>query len=238
MAGATSYLQATRHPWSSFVFLLPLLVTYEVGVLYLGGPQADALRNGADTWLRWGLESAGLNLPWLPPALLAVIFLLWSLHRRDDIPKDLTGAVTGMVIEAVFFALGLWGLSRALDPILKGFGIQLAWNPPTAQALRQTITFLGAGIYEELLFRLLLFTGLVALLRVLRLPGLLAVAFAALVSATLFSAAYHLGPCGEPFNGRFFLFRVLAGLYFTVVYQFRGFGIAAGAHALYDVVVG
>jgi hypothetical protein len=238
MAGGNYYLQATRHPWPSFVLLLPLLLTYEVGVLWLGGPQPDTLRNGADTWMRWGLEAVGLGHPCWPPALLAVFFLLWCLLRSDSCPKDLIGVVSAMVIEAVFFALGLWGLSRALGPVLEGFGIPLAWHPATAEALRQTITFIGAGVYEEVLFRLLLFTGLVRLMQLVFIPLLLAVPVAASASAALFSAAHYVGPYGEVFHTYTFLFRMLAGLYFAAVYQFRGFGIAAGSHALYDVVVG
>jgi hypothetical protein len=52
------------------------------------------------------------------------------------------------------------------------------------------------------------------------------------------AAAHHVGPFGEPFDRYVFVFRLLAGLYFAVVYRLRGFGIAAGAHALYGVVVG
>jgi membrane protease YdiL (CAAX protease family) len=61
---------------------------------------------------------------------------------------------------------------------------------------------------------------------------------AVLVSAGLFSAAHHIGPYGEPFHAGRFAFRFLAGLYFALLYQFRGFGVAAGAHACYDVMVG
>jgi membrane protease YdiL (CAAX protease family) len=66
----------------------------------------------------------------------------------------------------------------------------------------------------------------------------LAVVLAALTGAVLFAVAHHIGPHGEPVDGFNFLFRVLAGLYFTALYQFRGFGIAVGAHACYDVLVG
>ena len=55
MRRRSTYLLATRHPWSCFVFLAPLLAAYEGGVLLLGGAHAQALRNGADTWLRWAL---------------------------------------------------------------------------------------------------------------------------------------------------------------------------------------
>ena len=69
-------------------------------------------------------------------------------------------------------------------------------------------------------------------------PGRTAVALAALTAAVLFAVAHHVGAHGEPVDGFNFLFRVLAGLYFTALYQYRGFGIAVGAHACYDVLVG
>ena len=97
---------------------------------------------------------------------------------------------------------------------------------------------MGAGIYDEALFRLLLFTGLLRLLRLVRAPTGVAAGFAALASAAFFSAAHHVGPFGEAFDSTVFLFRLLAGLYFALLYQLRGFGIAVGAHACYDVLVG
>src|SRR5262249_43937158 len=69
------YLGASRHPWPCLLFVLPLLLAYEVGVVWLGGTQPDALRNGADTWLRWGLETFGLTQLYCAPALVALLFL-------------------------------------------------------------------------------------------------------------------------------------------------------------------
>ena len=98
------------------------------------------------------------------------------------------------------------------------------------------ISFVGAGIYEEMLFRLFLFSGLAWLFRVWEVPspGLLAGA----ISSVLFAAAHNIGPHGESFIPYVFLFRTLAGFYFTLLYRFRGFGIGVGAHAGYDVLVG
>jgi len=83
-----------------------------------------------------------------------------------------------------------------------------------------------------------LFSALCMLLRLTELPSFVGVLIAALVQAALFSAAHHLGPYGEPFNNYVFVFRTLAGLYFAFLFQLRGFGVAVGAHACYDVVVG
>jgi membrane protease YdiL (CAAX protease family) len=219
------------------LFVLPLLVGYEAGVRVLGGAHPETLRNGADNWLRCGLTAVGLSFFWLPPVLLTVIFVLWSWLRQDGYPDDLLGVLSGMVLESVTFALGLWALSRSLAPLLQRLGVELSLAPATEPALRQVITYVGAGIYEEALFRLLLFTGLAWVLRRVGLALAPATLLAALASAILFSTAHHIGPYGQPYSNYLFLFRLLAGLYFALLYQMRGFGIAVGAHACYNLMV-
>ena len=232
-----TYIQAPRHPWPCFLFLLPLLFAYEGGVLWLGGTQPEMLRNGADTWFRKALEWCGMEELYWAPMLLAAGLLVWSWLCWRDKPDDLFGVWLGMAIESVAFALGLWGVSRALGPVLEHFGITLNYSPHVQRAVGQIVTYVGAGIYEETLFRLILFAGLCRLLRYMF--GLLvAVILAAAASALLFSAAHHVGPFGDPFDGYVFLFRTIAGVYFAVLMETRGFGIAVGAHACYDVLVG
>jgi membrane protease YdiL (CAAX protease family) len=230
-------VRATRHPWPCLFFLLPLLAAYEIGIVCLGGNQVAALRNGADTWLRWALEAFGIHQLYAAPILVAVVFFVWSLLRLDDRPDDLMSVCLGMAIESVVFGLALWGISRGLPELWEGLRTQVGHNS-SADGLSQVVTFVGAGIYEELLFRLLLYSGLAAILRALGAPSAIAILGAAALSATLFAAAHHVGPYGERFDDYIFVFRALAGVYFAMLYQFRGFGIAVGAHALYDVLVG
>jgi hypothetical protein len=231
------YLASTRHPWPCLCFLLPLLLAYEAGVLWLGGAQPDVLRNGADAWLRWGLEVFGLYQLYWAPVLIVVIFLSWSWARRWDNPARLPVVWRGMVLESLLFAAGLFALSRAIAPWLNDLGLRLSAGAD-AKGIGPIITFVGAGIYEELLFRLLLFLGLGCLLRLAGVSRLLSALLTMISSATLFAAAHHLGPYGEAFDRSVFLFRVLAGLYFAMLYQLRGFGIAVGAHTGYDLLVG
>jgi membrane protease YdiL (CAAX protease family) len=231
-----SYLAATCHPWSSALFLLPLLLAYEAGVLVAGDGDPEALRNGADTWLRWGLQALGLVHLYWAPVLLIGLLLLWSWMRRDDRPREHFGVLLGMALESGLFAMGLWGVSRGLSPLLNGMGIPLESTAPPDPAVEQVISFVGAGIYEETLFRLLLFSGLVVLFRFADVP--VAAILAGVTSSLVFAAAHNVGPHGEPFAAYVFFFRTLAGLYFSVLYRLRGFGIAVGAHAGYDVLVG
>lgn len=237
MSSSANYFHATRHPWPILIFLLPWLTAYEVGVLWLGGTQPEALRNGADTWLRWGLEAFGLSQLYGAPALVLVWLGVWSYRRRRDSPSDLYGICLGMTSESTALALGLWGISRSLGPILDQLGVtlNLGLRP---ELFGQVLSYVGAGIYEEVLFRLILLSALTSFFQLAQLPRFLALPLAAFISSVMFAAAHHVGPYGEPVQAYVFLFRSLAGLYFALIYLFRGFGIAVGAHASYDVLVG
>jgi membrane protease YdiL (CAAX protease family) len=105
------------------------------------------------------------------------------------------------------------------------------------------VTGVGAGIYEELVFRLILICALMVLFQdVIGLTHQNAVVLSIMVSAALFSAHHHIvwidGQLGRsaPFNWTEFGFRTIAGVYFAVLFAMRGFGITAGAHAFYDII--
>ena len=142
-----------------------------------------------------------------------------------------------MAFESCLFAFLLWQFSRNFGPIVDGLGVRFQITVQAAP-LGQILTFIGAGIYEEVIFRLGLFVGLYLLLRVVQLPRVVAAPLAAVAAALAFAAAHHVGPYGEPMRPDYFVFRTVAGLYFTLLFIARGFGIAVGAHAGYDVLVG
>jgi hypothetical protein len=238
MQPASGYLRATRHPWACLVFVLPLLIGYEVGVLSLGLEEPNVLRNGADAWLRWILGSLGFHhLIWTPSLLLAVL-LIWHFCTWEKRPGDSVGLWIGMAVESVIFALMLWSCCHFLSPALRQLGVQVAGPAHPEPAMQQLLCFVGAGIYEETLFRLLLFSCLRWLLKFIDIPWPGATILAALVSAVMFSAAHNIGPYGEEFHSFVFTFRAAAGLYFVLLFRLRGFGIAVGAHAVYDVMAG
>ncbi len=122
---------------------------------------------------------------------------------------------------------------------------QPASNEPVRRSLMADIvTGVGAGIYEELVFRLILICALMVLFQdVIGIGHKNAVILSVLISAALFSAHHHriifinghLGR-GGPFSWMEFAFRTVAGVYFAFLFAIRGFGIAAGAHACYDII--
>lgn len=230
-----TYLNATRHPWSSFLFLLPLLAAYEGGVLWLGGDRAAQLRNGADAWVRWQLELFGMGYIFAAPMIVLAVLIGWSWWRWGERPRDPIATWFGMAFESGGFAVLLWQVSRNFGPLMERFGVTLQIAP---EAATHALTYIGAGVYEEVLFRLGAFLGLTLIFRAVLLPKAVAIVLAAVAAALLFAAAHHVGPYGEAMNPYVFLFRTLAGLYFTALFVCRGFGVAVGAHAGYDVLVG
>jgi membrane protease YdiL (CAAX protease family) len=97
---------------------------------------------------------------------------------------------------------------------------------------------LGAGLYEELLFRVLLVGGLAwGLQRILGGSRIVTGIIAACIGALIFSAFHYVGQYGDPLELGSFTYRAIAGLVFSGLYLTRGFGITAWTHALYDVYV-
>ncbi len=229
---AEGYWAQSRQPWPSLVFIAPLLVVYEAGVLWMG---PGAVRNGADAWLRQLLDWIGFDEYFLLPFLAVCVLLGWHYTTRR--PWRLSrGLLGGMAAECLLLTVCLWFLARLQGTLLRTVAEASGQSGPAR--IQAGVSYLGAGIYEELLFRLILLTLAVWGFRRLGLrsgPGLLA---GMLLSSLLFSAAHYVGTYGEPLELSSFVFRFLAGMFFAVLFVCRGFGIAAGVHAGYDILVG
>jgi hypothetical protein len=235
-----TYLQASRAPRYSLLFALPLLIFYQLlAALAPPAPGGMVVRNGADVIL----ESVFV---WLAGAWGPRLFMLcligvgaWLIARDLRANRNLSPAVLGgMLLESVC-------LSLVFGVVVGGLTAALLGAPPplmldfTAQRLsRWTMLMLslGAGIYEELLFRVVL-VGLIAwgANKLLGWRPLVAGIAATALGALIFSAFHYIGPFGDHFEVYSFVFRTIAGLFFSGLYLLRGFGITAWTHALYDV---
>jgi hypothetical protein len=231
------YLAATRHPWACALFVLPVLAIYEAGVLYLADA-AQPLRNGADVWIRNALASLGLSPGHWPPVVLGAMLLAWSWLRRKDRPKNVRRVWVGMAVESGLLAAVLLIGHQALAPWFNRLDVPLQMGGQAEPAVDRIVGYLGAGLYEETLFRLLFLAATGTLFQLAGVNRSLGVGLGILLSSFAFAAVHHLGPTGEAYQGFVFLFRTLAGLYFAVLYQARGFGVAVGTHACYDILVG
>lgn len=237
---ALTYWATTRLPIPSLAFLLPMLIFYEVGVGYLGGASSDALRTGADAWMRQALSALGLRDRWLPPLSLIVAMLAWQAFRGERW-RFRPRCLFGMAAESFVLAVVLIGVSRLVDMSferLEGRSLLTMTPHGSPHPLAAVVGYIGAGVYEEALFRMALIPSIYYASRLLHAPEILAGTMAVTGSAVLFSLAHHAGIPGESFTTFAFIFRWLAGIFFAWVFIVRGFGIAVGTHAAYDLLVG
>jgi len=236
----SDYFRLTRTQTYSLVFALPLLLLYEAGAAWLSRTEENSLRNGADVLLRTLVAAGGIQGTGAFAGILLAIaaIVIFFERRRQKIPLRFR-YFFGMAMESVVLAL-LFGLvvGTLTQWVLQGAGFTLAiqGNPMSALPLRDAVVLsLGAGIYEELAFRVILVGGLVGVFRASGLQRKRAGVFAAILAALLFSAFHYIGPYAYPLELDSFTFRLLAGLAFSALYMARGFGVAAWTHALYDV---
>jgi membrane protease YdiL (CAAX protease family) len=233
------YWALSRQPLHSLLFLLPLLAVYEIGVARLGAAGEQA-RNGADYWMRGTIQRAGFDLTLALPGLVIVLLLGWQAcarYRWSVAPSVLLG----MLAESLLFGACLIVLGQVLDLAVRHaqpMGFSLSLGAPSLDAASKGISYLGAGIYEEVLFRLLLLTGVRWGLRLLLVPKRFALLLAIVCTSLLFSAAHYTGSAADTWSLQGFAFRALAGLVFSTLFVARGFGITVGAHAAYDLLVG
>ncbi|MCY2954499.1 MAG: CPBP family intramembrane metalloprotease [Planctomycetota bacterium] len=224
------YFIGSELPLTILVFLLPMLVMYEVGTRYFASDWARhaEMRVLAFTMFRQFMELFGASGRYLPP--LAVVGILLAMHiARRDPWKFQVGTAFGMVVESALLALPL----LALGSLLRRYLVLYAGG---AGARSGFVLALGAGIYEELVFRLMAFTVLNILLIDLLQVGKWAAYVLIVVSSSVLFAAYHYwGPMAEPFRLSDFAFRTVAGAYFGWLFITRGFGITAGSHVAYDM---
>jgi hypothetical protein len=202
---------------ASLVLIFPVLLAYEVGVLFAGNV------SGADVVTRALYVTLGSKaLYLLVHAAIALLFLLWI--RRGNRWGTLRMEVAlPVVLEAAIYAFTLGAAISLVLSHLLGLGLGAG----------QAISALGAGVHEELVFRLGLLGGCVSLLRERR--GALPIAL--VISSLLFAGAHHLGVHGEPFTAHAFAFRALAGAAFGAIFWYRSLAHAVYAHVLYDLVV-
>lgn len=230
------YFRITRKHSYSLLFVLPLLLLYEVGAWGISGSNSG-IRNGADVLLRQALSLGGVQGTAAFAAVILVVgAVLIALERRRERVPLRAPVFAGMLAESACYALLFGAVVGTLTQWMLG-GVRLAADGGVAQlSVRdQVVLSLGAGLYEELLFRVLLVGGLAALFAALGMRKKNAGIASALLAAFLFSAFHYIGPYAYPLELQSFVFRFVAGVAFSGLFLLRGFGIAAWTHALYDV---
>ena len=279
-----SYLERTSRPVYAIVYLLPFIIFYELGTIFINTDvlSQTQVRVVAFVWLQELLQHLGFGgkFLWAAPALVVVVILLayqlvsrkrWWVSFGDMLPMTIECVLLAIPLIVLSLFLNSTGTpkhSRINDVVPRAVVVQCAAEQNAAQAktkyqqpkakptptavakpkpqsslLADIVTGIGAGIYEELLFRLILICAIMLLLQdVIGINQHSAVIIAVLLSAALFGAHHHIdfltGRVNQSdlFDWSKFAFRTTAGVYFAALFAIRGFGITAGTHAFYDII--
>jgi len=215
---------------TSLVYIFPLYLVYAVGIAFLPA------MNGVDFVSRNLIALLGHSRQnyLIAHAVLACLFLVGVLVSRRT-HTGIHRRFLPMLLESTVYALTLGSLIWFV--MHRIFGFQPLAVGGLGDFGRSIVLSFGAGVHEEIVFRLGAFAGGAALLRVFGLKHGAAVAIAFLVSSALFSAAHHIGEAGEPFTLPVFVYRTLAGCVFATIFYYRSLAHAVYTHALYDVYV-
>ena len=266
-----SYLERTSRPIYAVIFLLPFIVLYELGTILINTDVLNQtqIRIVAFVWLQNFLEyiGSGSRLAWVAPPFVVMVILIslqvasrkrWWFSLGDFLPM----AIECILLAAPLIVLSLFLNSPAqipsgndqiatqavqIRPEAVSDSLLLANSAPVSDMkpslMANIVTGIGAGIYEELVFRLILICLLMVLFQdVLGFTHKNAIVLSVLLSAAFFSAHHHIALVngqldqGSPFSWTEFGFRTIAGIYFAIVFAIRGFGITAGTHAFYDII--
>ena len=238
-----SALAAKPGGWTELALTLPVFLVYQIGVVFLNVRNATDLVTARLLELSHGDRATYLGLTAGTGLALMFVFGLVGGRRSFRASKILQIAIEGAAYAIAMGAATSWVVGK----MFAGPPARLVDGPFTG-----VVMALGAGFYEELAFRVLLFglgakvlawllvrqrVGLVGGGPLPGFGGIVVMIVWALASAAIFSGMHYLGPLGDAFDARSFVARGVLGLALTLVYATRGFAAAVWTHALYDVWV-
>ena len=226
------YWLSTRTPLYSFLFTIPLFFIYELGIFFTSSSEMVSMRNGADALMRQVLIALGINgFYWIGIIFFLGFIIIFIYQRKYWSDIEIHGDfLLIMMVESL-----IW--STVLFYFMSNVNILLIIN--NSSILIQQVTLaVGAGIYEEFLFRVLLITCIGNMLGfIFQWSNRINNWVAMIIAAGIFSSFHFIGDFGDYFSFNIFMVRFFAGIVLGVLYFFRGFGITAWTHAIYDLIV-
>ena len=228
----SNYWRYSRSAYYSAVAALPLLVIYEI-LIILSQSRYWGIRNAADVWIRTFLMAFDLQAQHITFVLIGISLALVPIAKSR---------ARGIKLKANYFALMFaeclafsMVLGVVLQSILRLGG--LSSGGPGSGLMQNLALSVGAGLFEEIIFSVILLNLLFLLLSPLLQKKVVAAVVSVLLASFLFSLSHYVGTMADTFQLYSFMFRWAAGLLFTVLYFVRGFAITAYTHALYDIWV-
>lgn len=229
------YFSSTHSLLYSYLISLPLLLLYEA-LIYLSQPDTEhAVRISVDIWIKWLFAFMGRDIVSITLIFAALVGLVIIYRERHRLSSLKLSYFFTMLIEASVYA---FVLGLLITSVIAGLLQMMQTTPVEGLSTGQQLALsLGAGLYEELFFRVILVSILLFIFKKLFTKKYIAFGMAMIIAAAIFSFVHYIGAYGDPFTIGSFLFRFLFGLALNAIYIWRGFGIAAWTHAIYDLIV-
>ncbi|HCK99856.1 MAG TPA: hypothetical protein DHW42_07130 [Candidatus Marinimicrobia bacterium] len=228
-----AYWQHSKSPFYSLLFTLPLLICYEILIFNLNHSDILGMRNGADILFRQFFAMFNIYGFYIVGFLvLTSLIVSYYFHSRRNISKPFhLQFFVLMFLESLVFAMLMFVFIDKIGDYLITIG--------TVPGKKEMIVLaLGAGVYEEFIFRVILVSGFLFFLKdILRLQPHLSAILAMISASLIFSLFHYLGSYGEVVEIRSFLIRFGAGMFLSLLFVLRGYGITAYTHTLYDLLV-
>ncbi|MBC8214048.1 MAG: CPBP family intramembrane metalloprotease [Candidatus Marinimicrobia bacterium] len=228
-----NYSRSSSSILYGITLVFPLMIVYELLGIYINWNAPYELRNGADALIREFFLVFGQYSQIAYGIALFVLLSIIAIKYRHLLTNGQMKIhyLMLMIAESI-----LWGFF--LFVLLSRTGQWMMAIPFGGRIVEELYLSIGAGIYEELLFRLtLIFVLTLIFHKILRLPTHLSGFIAVLFSAILFAMFHYIGTFGDVFRWNTFIVRIVAGLFLGLLFIFRGFGITAYTHIIYDVIV-
>lgn len=224
------YLTRSRNLPKSFLFILPLLVFYEIGIVIYG----TETKNAADVIVKKPFEIFGDNATLAFNSLIIIISLcsIFYIEKKNRLSCKI---FIPMLFESIAYGFSLGYVTLFFVHGYLPFDIS---NLYVQNFIKGIIISLGAGIYEEILFRMLLLSILYFIIvKALRINPIIGSLCSILICAFTFSIMHYIEPSGDSFSISSFSFRLVAGVILSAIFIFRGLGIAVYTHAIYDILI-
>lgn len=226
------YFFKTKSPLFSLIAVIPMAVFYEIFLLINNKSDITGVRNGADIFIKRILVKIGFHGLESTILIFLVLFIIVSLiHKIHFKHKKIEMKYYPLIIaESIFYSFFLYFITRFIisNIVLLRIG---------SDSLETISYSLGAGVYEELIFRAVLLQLLFMLFKKIPVNENLGIIVALILSSLVFAGAHYVGNLGDAFNVISFVARFIGGMILGILYLFRGFAITSYTHAFYDVLL-
>ena len=230
----SKYIALSKNDFYSFITIIPLFILYQLLGLANNYKSPLIVKNSADVYIKdfflsFSIEYA--NILYLL-FFISVMLIIFLKNKQLFLSSELKlSYLFGIVLESLIHSISLLTMMALFSRI-----IPLSIFSISNVLVENIYLSIGAGLWEELLFRYIAISGMLFILsKITYSSSIFSYILIIIISSTLFSYYHFLGPAGDIFDLSIFIYRFIAGILLSIIFIFRGLGIAVYTHTFYDL---